>query len=201
MYHLKLKEVCLVTDYYLNTPTPYSDTMAVLNEKFGEPHHVALKKIASVMDSPDVRCGDTAAFNKFTIQVQFLARMLWTLGPYGNIELMCESHVECLFSKLPPVTSTVTCFFTRQVTHRPYSSSQSGYSMIHGVKTTMASHQTKGIRTGLGRSQKSAHRKHGTSILHGAKDNPECGAAASAFNSLAAGKKKGKAIVSLLQQP
>lgn len=33
--------------------------MAALNEKFGQPHHVALKKIASVMDSHDVRCGDT----------------------------------------------------------------------------------------------------------------------------------------------
>ncbi|KAK6321668.1 hypothetical protein J4Q44_G00086440 [Coregonus suidteri] len=76
--------------------------MAALNEKFGQPHHVALKKIASVMDSPDVHRGDTAAFEKFTLQVQSFVGMLWTLGPNGDIELMCGSHVARQLSKLPP---------------------------------------------------------------------------------------------------
>lgn len=33
--HLKLEEACLIADSYLNLPTPYSDTMSALDEKFG----------------------------------------------------------------------------------------------------------------------------------------------------------------------
>jgi len=46
--HLKLEEAKLIADAYLNSPTPYSDTMSVLHVKFGHPHQLALKKIASV---------------------------------------------------------------------------------------------------------------------------------------------------------
>lgn len=56
--HLRLEEACLIADSYINSPMPYSDTMAALNEKFGQPHHVALKRIAAVMDSPEIRRGD-----------------------------------------------------------------------------------------------------------------------------------------------
>ncbi|KAJ7992730.1 hypothetical protein DPEC_G00281700 [Dallia pectoralis] len=99
--HLKLEEACLVADSFLNSTTPYSDTMAALTEKFGQPHHVALKKIASVMDSPDVRRGDTAGFEKFALKIQSLVGMLRTLGQEGDIELRCGSHVARLLSKLP----------------------------------------------------------------------------------------------------
>ncbi|KAJ8412237.1 hypothetical protein AAFF_G00145040 [Aldrovandia affinis] len=34
--HLKLEEACLVADSYLNSLPPYSDTMAALNEKYGQ---------------------------------------------------------------------------------------------------------------------------------------------------------------------
>ena len=63
--HLKFEEPKLIADSYLNSPTPYTDTMSALNEKYGQPHQIALKKIASVLDSPDVRRGDTAAFERF----------------------------------------------------------------------------------------------------------------------------------------
>ncbi|XP_072237235.1 uncharacterized protein [Leuresthes tenuis] len=53
--HLKFEGARLIADSYLNSPTPYTDTMSALNEKFGQPHQIALKKIASVLDSPDVR--------------------------------------------------------------------------------------------------------------------------------------------------
>ena len=59
--HLKFEEAKLIADSYLNSLTPYTDTMSAL-EKFGQPHQIGLKKIASVLDSPDVRRGDTAAF-------------------------------------------------------------------------------------------------------------------------------------------
>jgi len=35
--HLKFEEARLVANAYLNSPTPYSDTMAALTDKFGQP--------------------------------------------------------------------------------------------------------------------------------------------------------------------
>lgn len=100
--HLKFKEAKLVADSYLNSPTPYTDTLAAFNEKIGQPHQIALKKIASVLDSPDVRRGDTAAFERFALHVQSLVGLLKTLGTEGDVELRCGSHVVRLLSKLPP---------------------------------------------------------------------------------------------------
>lgn len=82
--HLKLNED---TDAFLNSPTPFTDTMVALHEKFGQPHQLALRKIASVLEAPDVKRGDTVAFQKFAIQVQSLVGLLKTLGPEGDIEL------------------------------------------------------------------------------------------------------------------
>ncbi|XP_057695896.1 uncharacterized protein LOC130918045 [Corythoichthys intestinalis] len=100
--HLKLEEAKLIADSYLNSPTPYSDTLLALNEKFGQPHKIALSKIASVLDSPDVRRGDIAAFERFALHVQSLVGLLKTLGADGEAELRCGSHVARLLGKLPP---------------------------------------------------------------------------------------------------
>lgn len=100
--HLKLEEAKLIADAYLNSPNPYSDTMSALHDKFGHPHQLALKKIASVLETPEVRRGDTMAFQKFSLQIQSLVGLLRTLGPEGEIELNCGSHVARLLSKLPP---------------------------------------------------------------------------------------------------
>lgn len=43
--HVKLEEACLTG--FINSPRPYTDTTAALAEKFGQPHHVALKSLAS----------------------------------------------------------------------------------------------------------------------------------------------------------
>ena len=91
-----------MADAYLNSRTPYSDTMAALNDKFGQPHQLALRKIASVLEAADIRRGDGAAFERFALQVQSLVGMLTTLGPEGDTELRCGSHVARLLSKLPP---------------------------------------------------------------------------------------------------
>ncbi|KAK7878202.1 hypothetical protein WMY93_034382, partial [Mugilogobius chulae] len=99
--HLILEEARLIADAYLNSPTPYSDTMAALHDKFGQPHQLALRKIASVLEAPEVRRGDVAAFQKFSLQVQSLVGLLQTLGPEGEVELNCGSHVARLLSKLP----------------------------------------------------------------------------------------------------
>ncbi|XP_023806317.1 SH3 and multiple ankyrin repeat domains protein 2 isoform X1 [Oryzias latipes] len=100
--HLKLEEARLIADAYLNSPTPYTDTLAALHDKFGQPHQLALRKIASVLDAPEVKRGDIAAFQKFALQIQSLVGLLQTLGPEVEVELNCGSHVARLLSKLPP---------------------------------------------------------------------------------------------------
>ncbi|XP_048880820.1 uncharacterized protein LOC125748572 [Brienomyrus brachyistius] len=76
--------------------------MAALDERFGKPHQLALKKIATVMDLPDVRRGDTSTFERFALQINALVNMLKTLGPEGEAELRCGSNVARLLTKLPP---------------------------------------------------------------------------------------------------
>uniref|UniRef100_A0A1A7ZN51 Peptidase aspartic putative domain-containing protein n=1 Tax=Nothobranchius furzeri TaxID=105023 RepID=A0A1A7ZN51_NOTFU len=100
--NLRLDEAKLIADAYLNSPNPYTDTMAALHDKFGQPHQLALKKIASVLDGPEIRRGDLIAFQKFSLQVQSLVGLLQTLGPEGQVELNCGSHVARLLGKLPP---------------------------------------------------------------------------------------------------
>lgn len=65
--HLKLEEAKLIADAYRNSPTPFSDTMAALHDKFGQPHQLALRKIASVLEADEVKRGDTAGFQKFSL--------------------------------------------------------------------------------------------------------------------------------------
>lgn len=76
--------------------------MTALTDRFGRPHQLALTKIAAVMDAPDVQPGDLASFDRFALQIQALVGLLKTLGPEGNVELQCGSHVARLLTKLPP---------------------------------------------------------------------------------------------------
>ncbi|KAL0149827.1 hypothetical protein M9458_054875 [Cirrhinus mrigala] len=114
--HVKLEDACLIADSFINSPRPYTDTMAALTKKFGQPHHVALKRIAAVMDSPEIKRGDSAAFERFSLHVQSLVGMLQTLGPDGEVELKCGSHVARLLTKLP---IEMRANFRRQMFHRP----------------------------------------------------------------------------------
>lgn len=91
--HLKLAEACLIADSYLNSPTPYTDTMLALNDKYGHHYLLALKKIAHMMDSPDIRQGDTLAFERFALQIRALVGILQTLCSEGDTELRCGSYV------------------------------------------------------------------------------------------------------------
>lgn len=100
--HLKLEEAKLIADAYIHSQTPFTDTMMALNEKFGQPHQLTIKRIAEVMDTPDIRRGDAVAFDQFSLQIQSLVGMLKTLGPDGEVELLCGTHVARLLSKLPP---------------------------------------------------------------------------------------------------
>jgi len=100
--HLKLEEASLIADSYLNSTTPSSDTMTALNKRFGQPHQLTLKRIAQIMDPPDIKRGDHEAFQRFVLQIRTLVGMLKTLGIEGEVELKCGSHVARLLGKLPP---------------------------------------------------------------------------------------------------
>ncbi|RXN03965.1 guanine nucleotide-binding subunit alpha-12 isoform X2 [Labeo rohita] len=114
--HLKLDDACLIADSFLHSPTPYRDTMLALNERFGQPHQVALRRIATILDSPDISRNDPSAFERFSLQVQSLVGLLKTLGQAGSIELHCGSHVARLLNKLPPERRAD---FRRHMLHRP----------------------------------------------------------------------------------
>ncbi|KAL0153645.1 hypothetical protein M9458_051010 [Cirrhinus mrigala] len=75
MDHLRLDEARLVADSYLKSPFPYSDTTAALTERFGQPYKLALRRIAKVMDAPDIPRGDTASFDSLPCKSDPLSSM------------------------------------------------------------------------------------------------------------------------------
>lgn len=99
--HLKFEEALLIADSYTNSRQPYSDTMASLTEHYGQPHQMALRRIAELMEAPSVRTNDTSAFKRFALRVRALVGMLDQLGENGHVELQCGSHVSRLLLKLP----------------------------------------------------------------------------------------------------
>ncbi len=99
--HLKLEEALLIADSYSNSRYPYSHTMQALTELYGQPHQLALQRIAGLMDGPSIRSGDTKAFRLFALKIRALVGMLEQLGGYGRTELTCGSHVSRLLTKLP----------------------------------------------------------------------------------------------------
>uniref|UniRef100_A0AAV2LIV0 Polyprotein n=1 Tax=Knipowitschia caucasica TaxID=637954 RepID=A0AAV2LIV0_KNICA len=99
--HLKCEEALLIADSYSNSPYPFTDTMRALNEMYGQPQQLALKRISNLMDGPNIRIGDIRAFKSFALQVRALVGMLHQLGREGYAELRCGSHVSRLLAKLP----------------------------------------------------------------------------------------------------
>ncbi|XP_067294186.1 uncharacterized protein [Pseudorasbora parva] len=99
--HLKLEEALLIADSYCNSSFPFSETMEALNQQYGQPHQLALQRIAELMDGPNVSHGDVRAFRMFALKVRSLVSMLQQLGNKGYMELECGSHVSRLLCKLP----------------------------------------------------------------------------------------------------
>lgn len=99
--HLKLEEALLVADSYSNSQFPFTNTMRALNNMYGQPHQLALQRIAELMDGANISSGDVKAFRMFGLQVRSLVSMLQQLGHKGRVELECGSHVSRLLSKLP----------------------------------------------------------------------------------------------------
>lgn len=80
MDHLKVEEALLVTDSYCNSKYPYSDIMAALNEQYGQPHQLALQRIAELMDGPNIASGDIKAVRLFVLRVRSLVGLLEQLS-------------------------------------------------------------------------------------------------------------------------
>ena len=99
--HLKPEEALLLADSYSNSRHPYTDTMAALTLEYGQPHQLALQRIAELMDGPSIVHGDTRTFKMFALRVRSLVSMLEQVGRNGRVELECDSHVSRLLSKLP----------------------------------------------------------------------------------------------------
>ncbi|KAM9802571.1 uncharacterized protein ACBT44_014811 isoform 3-T4 [Syngnathus typhle] len=99
--HLKLEDALLVADSYSNSDYPFSDTMAALNQQYGQPHQLALQRIAELMDGPNIQSGDVKSFRLFALNIRSLVSMLEQLGLKGQVELDCGSHVTRLLGKLP----------------------------------------------------------------------------------------------------
>lgn len=99
--HLKLEEALLIADSYCNSLYPFSETMEALNQQYGQPHQLALQRIAELMDGPNVGHGDVRSFRMFALRVRSLVSMLQQLGNKGYMELECGSHVSRLLCKLP----------------------------------------------------------------------------------------------------
>lgn len=75
--------------------------MEALNQQYGQPHQLALQRIAELMDGPNISQGDVRAFRMFALKVRSLVSMLQQLGNKGYMELECGSHVSRLLCKLP----------------------------------------------------------------------------------------------------
>lgn len=114
--HLK-EEALLIADSCCHSRYPFTDTMAALNQQYGQPHQLALQWIAEMMDGPS---GDGKAFRMFALWVHSLVSMLEQLGRKGNVELECGSHVSRLLSKLPHDLRSSFRRFIPQSAH-PYS--------------------------------------------------------------------------------
>ncbi|XP_073672378.1 uncharacterized protein [Paramisgurnus dabryanus] len=98
--HLKLEEALLIADSYCHSQYPFTRTMAALDQQYGQPHQLALQRIAELMDGPNINSGDIKAFRMFALKVRSLV-MLTQLGSKGTNELQCGSHVSRLLGKLP----------------------------------------------------------------------------------------------------
>lgn len=101
--HLKLPSAKHIALAYSHDPQPYSKSIAALDQQYGQPHHLALKEITTILNLPKVQSGDAKAFHNFAVRVQSLVGMLQAMGQNkGAAELACSLHVQHLVSKLPP---------------------------------------------------------------------------------------------------
>lgn len=63
----KLEDTLFILDSYSNSLYPQSDTMAALTAQYGQPHQLALKRTAELIDGANIRDGDYGSFCRFAL--------------------------------------------------------------------------------------------------------------------------------------
>ncbi|KAF0040561.1 hypothetical protein F2P81_006459 [Scophthalmus maximus] len=82
MEQLVLDEARLIAQSCRHYAQPYTAAMQALQRQYGQPHQLAQSEIATILNSPDVKPGDTRAFQTFALSVDLLVGMLTSLeGP------------------------------------------------------------------------------------------------------------------------
>lgn len=121
------------------------------------------------MDSPDVRRGDSVTFEKFAHEVKSLVGLLRTLGPDGDAELKCGSHVTHLLSKLP---AEQRADFRKVMFRKP----NTVYTLVDVAEwlqfETYCHNQNAHDSTAGAKDKPGNSKKRVTTILHGSKDIP-----------------------------
>lgn len=99
--HLHLNSARHIALSYAHDPRPYTMALAALEQQYGQPHHLALGEIQTILNLPKIPSGNAYSFHKFAVRVRSMVGMLQSLGQEGAAELSCASHVHRLLSKLP----------------------------------------------------------------------------------------------------
>lgn len=79
----------MIAESYSSSNHPFADTMAALNLQYGQPHQLALQRIAELMAGPNIGSGDIRAFRMFALHVRSLVSMLEQLGRKGKVYVYC----------------------------------------------------------------------------------------------------------------
>ena len=66
--------------------------MAAYNKQYGQPHQLALQRIAELMDGLNIASGDIKAFRLFALRMCSLVGLLEHPGMKGKVDLECGSH-------------------------------------------------------------------------------------------------------------
>ena len=98
---LKLPGAQKLEKLYMYDTRPYTSALNALNTKYGMPHQLMQCEIGIILNVLHVRVGDDTAVQEFTLSIQPLIGMLWTLEGDQGSELKCGSHVDRLLGKQP----------------------------------------------------------------------------------------------------
>ncbi|XP_049341520.1 BRD4-interacting chromatin-remodeling complex-associated protein-like [Astyanax mexicanus] len=142
--HLLLPSARYIALSYAHDPQPYTKSVAALEQQYGQPHHLALREISSILQLPRIRPGDSKGFHAFALRVQSLVGMLQSLGPgAGTAELSCSSHVQQLLSKLP--TDQIANYARYAQLHHPHVQ----YNLMHFSAWLQGEAQCQALASGV----------------------------------------------------
>lgn len=76
----------------MHDPRPYTTAMQALHEKYVQPRQLVQSKLGDIFNPPDIKFGDSEAFDLFGLSVQSLVGMLRTwrdrMAMNSDVDLM-----------------------------------------------------------------------------------------------------------------